>query len=266
MSATTISAMSVTDDDGTGTTGTIWNASFQSSFEANINAVFSATGGLRLNQGGGDNAILSLESSDVAHGMTSIEPTDVFGRFVKASPTTGALAVTGLGESTEGLVLQGYITTATTAKTTGSIGAVRIAGFLKSGTSGATTGANANLLSVEDANTVRFILDSDGDSHQDVGTAWTNFDTMDDVSVLHALSVAVSRDGDPLKAQFARYLESHRDDLERGRFVTFNDNGHHFVNWSRVHMLVIGAVRQLGMRLDAIERALPGAGHAALEG
>ena len=87
--------------------------------------------------------------------------------------------------------------------------------------------------------------------------------------VLHALAAGISQEGDPFKASFAAYLARHRDDLERGRFVTFNEDGHHFINWSRTSMLMIGAVRQLGMRLEALESRLALAGGhdgAALEG
>jgi hypothetical protein len=104
---------------------------------------------------------------------------------------------------------------------------------------------NYNALVDDNAGTTRFILDGDGDSHQDVGTAWTNFDDFDDVALLTALSAGVSQPGDPLRTGFAQFLELHRPALERARLVTFNEDGHHFVNMSRLTMLLVGAVRQI---------------------
>jgi hypothetical protein len=40
----TITPMTMVDDDGSGTTGTVWNATYQLAFEANINAAFAAIG------------------------------------------------------------------------------------------------------------------------------------------------------------------------------------------------------------------------------
>jgi len=39
-----------------------------------------------------------------------------------------------------------------------------------------------------------------------------------------------------------------RPQLERHRIVTFNEDGHHFVNLSKLTMLNTGAIRQLGER------------------
>jgi hypothetical protein len=99
-------------------------------------------------------------------------------------------------------------------------------------------------MAVRNNTTTRFILDSDGDSHQDVGTAWTNFDDYDDAGLLTDLSLAVSRPGDPIREGFGEFLKYNRAALERAKLVTFNDDGHHFVNMSKLAMLLTGAVRQ----------------------
>jgi hypothetical protein len=99
----------------------------------------------------------------------------------------------------------------------------------------------------------RHILDSDGDSHQDVGTAWTNFDTYDDVALLNLLSAHVTRIDDPLRDNFTGWLEQNRDELEATKLVSFNEDGHHFVNMSRLAMLHTGAIRQLADRLVDME-------------
>lgn len=263
MAATTISRASVgTDDDGSGATGTAINAAWVGTaiYDA-IDALFSSTTGIRLNQGAGDGAIVSLESSDVAHGITSVAGTDTFGDLRKVSATAGGLLVRGFTEVTNAVAIQGLYTSDNSDRNTSATAPVSLAALLKSGTSAGDPAANANLVIIQSNGTTRFIFDSDGDSHQDVGTAWTNFDAFDDLALLNALTGIVSRPGDPLRSQFSNLVREHRGALTAARIVTINDqdggDGSIFVNWSRFHMLMIGAVRQIGRELaDAKVRLL----------
>ena len=201
--------------------------------------------GLTINQGASDDEILCLKSDDVDHGMTGFTETDTFGRITKESGLGGGLSVQGISENVVGLSLIGTHTNDDSGKSTAAEGGVKIFSSLKSGTGDGGHGANVNLLVVRDYATTRFILDSDGDSHQDVGTAWTNFDEHHDVALLHALSAHLSRPGDPIKREFRSFLKLRRKDLERLKLVKFNHDGHHFVNMSKLTMLHTGAIRQL---------------------
>lgn len=189
-------------------------------------------------------------SSAMTHSFTTLAPASVYAYF-GANDANGTCNMFGFGGATAktGLSLFGYAGDEDTTKGTGSVGSVTIT----SGAPGGLIGGNANILAVRNSTITRFILDADGDSHQDVGTAWSNFDDYDDVSLLTAISAAVSRDQDPLRHQFADVLESNRDALERSRIVSFNDDGQNFVNWSRMSMLLVGAVRQLGRELDSVK-------------
>ena len=214
------------------------------------------TGGLTINQAAADDEILSLKSSDVAHDMTSISDTDTFGLLSKESGTAGGLKIQGLSEVTIGLELRGIHTTDNTAKSTAALGAVFISGSLKSGGGQTTLGADANILVVATSGTARFILDGDGDSHQDVGTAWTNFDHLDDIATLDALAYNVARGDDPIKRKFGEFLLEKRPELEKNKLVTFNSDGHHFVNMSKLTMLHTGAIRQLSEQLDEFKQII----------
>ena len=44
--------------------------------------------------------------------------------------------------------------------------------------------------------------------------------------------------------------------LQDLKLITFNDDGHHFVNRSKMQELLVGAVRQLGQRLAITEQKL----------
>lgn len=210
----------------------------------------SMTAGITVNQAGADNEIIALKSSDVAHGITDEAETDTYFWIKKSIAAAGgvrmhAFAATGL--TFGALNFQAAQTDAAeTTKAVGNYGVIRFNALLRSGTTVTAIGANGNLASFDTNGTTRFILDADGDSHQDVGTAWTNFDAYDDAQILDTLSYFVSRPTDPIKARFASALDSlaDRDVLQRAELVTFNDDGHHFVNMSRLSMLLTGAVRQ----------------------
>jgi hypothetical protein len=214
--------------------------------------------GITINQGANDNEVLALKSSDVAHGMTTIVETDTYGSISKFNGTEGGMYLRGFSDSAKpGTAILGAVTTENTTKGLAAEAAVQVWGAKKSGTTVVDLGANANILSVGIPSTgVRFILDADGDSHQDAGTAWTNFDSEDDVSVLNLLAAYVTRRDDPLRAAFGEWLMQRREPLERLRLVTFNEDGHHFVNMSRLTMLLVGAARQLGERVARLESRL----------
>jgi hypothetical protein len=211
--------------------------------------------GLTINQGASDDEILSLKSSDVAHGITSQTETDTYASFHKSSATDGGLVVRTWG-GLQGLLMMQTVTSETTTKATTANAACQVIASLKSGTGAVAMSADTNLFAVTNASNTRFILDADGDSHQDVGTAWTNFDAFDDVALLDALSVAVSKPGDPIKQQFGEFLQYNRKALEKAKLVTFNEDGHHFVNMSKLTMALTGAVRQVGHALQSATNRL----------
>ena len=212
--------------------------------------------GLTINQGAADDEIFSMKSSDVAHGMTTITETDTYGYFTKASGTAGGLLMYGFSESATGIQLTGFVTTEDATRSTASVATITFGGQVKSGTSAAAMTANRNILNITDGSSTRFIFDSDGDSHQDVGTAWTNFDHLDDIATLDAISYNVARADDPIKRKFGEWMIEKRESLTKNNLVTFNDDGHHFVNMSKLSMLNTGAIRQLGEKANAHEQQI----------
>lgn len=236
--------------------------SFSTAGQVFINDTSNAnvTRGLTINQGAADNSILALKSSDVAHGMTDVTETDTYAEALKVSAGGGGVYLRGFSSSTTGMRLHALHTTDDATRSTSAVGAVIVDGSLKTGTNVTPLGANTNIFIVRNSGTARFILDSDGDSHQDVGTAWTEFDAYDDAGLLDSLNAAV-QNRDPLREGFGAFVRYNRAALERAKLVTFNDDGHHFVNMSRLTMLLTGAVRQIGerqrllqARIDRLER------------
>ena len=213
--------------------------------------------GLTINQGVATDEIVAWKASNVAHGVTGVAETDTWGFVQQVDGGRGGTWMYGLLEtgSNQALKLTAVATDATATRSTAGDAPLVLEAALRSGTTTATVGANQNLVVIRDAGTARFFCDSDGDSHQDVGTAWTNFDTDDDVAILEAVAVALAREGDPLREAFVRSFESHRAAIERlpGKaLVAFNDDGHHFVNMSRLAMVHHGAIRQVSARYQRL--------------
>lgn len=236
---------------GAGTGNLIYLGGTGTSTNANM------TNGITIQQGAADDDILALKSSDVNHASTNLAEADTFGRFRKASGTDGGLAVQGFADTgSVGFSLQGLAPTNDTTKSTAATATLKLVASKVSGGGGAANDANANLLVITDHATTRFILDADGDSHQDVGTAWTNFHGHDDLELIEALAANVSRQGDPIRGEFAAFLFEKRDELERLRLVSFNDDGHPFVNMSRLTMLLVGALQQVQRRFVELEQGV----------
>src|SRR3546814_4412849 len=77
--------------------------------------------GLTVNQGGNDDEILSLKSSDVGHGGTSITENDTYAYAKKYAATTGGLLLEGVrasGTAGPGLALAGTNPSLDTTHTT----------------------------------------------------------------------------------------------------------------------------------------------------
>jgi len=215
------------------------------------------TDGLTLDQGTADDEILTLKSSDVDHGMTTFTEVDSFATFRKAAATTGGLQVSGFSEATEALVLFGAGVIDDSAKTTSARAYIELYSAKKSGTSITTPGANANLVAIgEGANgLMRFLFDVEGSAHADV--EWVPFDEHDDVALLGALETEFARRRDPIRDGFGEWMGEHARALQSERVVNFYDDGPRaMVNFTRLSMLLVGAVRQQGARLALLEEQL----------
>lgn len=133
--------------------------------------------GLTINQGAADNEILTIRSSDVAHGMTSITATNTYAWMQKNHVTTGGVLLAGLSSSAGSptLTLAGFGTTDDTTKSAAANAYVTIQASKKSGASHSDPGANANIFLIEDGNSgnAKFIVDQEGDTWQGGGATLT---------------------------------------------------------------------------------------------
>jgi hypothetical protein len=131
--------------------------------------------GLAINQEANDDFALVLLSSDVAHGMTDLAETDVWGGFQKAQATSGGCSVIGLkdadGVGGAASNFFGYLgENADTTKSTGAQGIIALAGYIKSGAGGGAVNADGNVVVMKNATTSLWLLDAEGTVHQIPGS------------------------------------------------------------------------------------------------
>jgi hypothetical protein len=221
--------------------------------------IFSAAGidmfGLAntIDQFAGDDAILGFISSDVAHGATHLAATDVYGQFTKADASAGGLRIEGMrdsdGSALGGLILEGYLAeNASTTKSTSGYGITMIKGKQTSGATTANTVADGNVVSFHTnrggSEVTLAILDEDGDFHVDGTSPVPTFDSFDDIQLARALDHAL----DPalvIDKRFSGWIEAGKRSLAQTGIITYNDNGHHFLNTTRLQRLHNGAIWQL---------------------
>ena len=221
---------------------------------------------LELYQGAADTAIFKVVSSDVAHGMTDYTETDCYGYMQKAQATAGGLAVIGLsdadGVAGYSLFLGGYIGEGPDhTKTTASIGVIHASAAIANGAGGITSlgsTSDDNLFVIANYTSACFIFDAEGSAHADV--AWTTFDDRDDVALLTKLEQEFSA-RKSVDTAWSDFVGKNKQALQDAGIVNFYDSGPRaMVNFTRLNMLMVGAIRQVSARMERYEQALLNAG------
>jgi len=200
--------------------------------------------GLTIDVALDDSEFLSFWSTGkVAHGVTTETQTQNLGYMRKQEGDEGGLRIVGLTEDVEALLLRGVYTNDDTSKGTGSEAPVEISARKKTGTTTTVPGANANVFAVGIGTATKFIVDEDGDFHYD-GADGGAYDEYNDIHLLRAFALSLPGQG-IVQSTFDDFLEHGREDLARLGIVTYNDDGHHFVNGARLQKLLAGAMWQM---------------------
>lgn len=220
--------------------------------------------GLLLQQGGADDFIQGFDSSDVAHGVTDVAPTTMYGGIAKVSAGGGGLEITGIRATAVALSLVGIASTGITTKSAGANAAIQLEAKKKSGTGVGAFAADENLVAILNNGTTLFIFDADGESYQQGGTAWIDFDDEDDLALLHAFRATFGNQSDLAREKArararvdATYAEQIRRDAGRlqERKIVARKGRQLFASNSRYLRLLGGATEQLhGMHLALVDR------------
>jgi len=214
------------------------------------------TGTVVIDQAATDDTALELSSSDIAHGHTNAHPTAVWLSIKKQSATLGGARFQAITEATgtTGMFFDVACATDTTRSAT-AVAPFMFNAYGLSAPGGAAFGADKNILTIGNNTTsVRFIFDSDGNSHQDVGTAWTAFDDYQDVELLDSLRTSLVREDNPksqVKENFSKILAYNKESMEAMGLVRYNEDtdGRAFVNMSKLTMLLTSTIVQLGIQM-----------------
>jgi len=225
------------------------------------------TVGLTISQGANDNEALALKSSDVGHVFTSHAEVDTFFTIRKCNGDSGGAELTGykdLDDTAENAIkIVGRLgEDAVTTKATSSQGVVNISGAGYDGSTGVkTVGTNGNIMVIRDNTTTRFIFDAEGDSHQDVGTAWTNFDDKDDALLSRSLGIVMDT-GSAIQNKWDDWGRDHKEDLIQAKIIPRltakeeADGDHALVNTSQVMRLHNGAIWQLHCHQQSLKEVV----------
>jgi len=204
------------------------------------------TPGLVISQAAGDKHILALKSSDVAHGVTTVAETDTYGAFLKSVAASGGLSVIGLSEGEVATRFDSIYTTDDTGKAASANAAVEINAKKKDGTGVAAMGSNANILSLQNNGSSRFIFDAEGDFYADASINADYYDDYNDPVLVRDLDLAITQ-------RFDQWTQYNRADIEKAKLVHFDEKDRPFVNWTRVWKLHNGAIWQLYEKMERLE-------------
>jgi len=221
------------------------------------NAITTVTPTFDLDQGANDGRILGMRSSDVAHGVTSEAPTDVYATFAKTGANDGGLSIRTFTDSgTVSCRLYACGQSDNTAKTSSGEAPIMLYGLKKSSTSFGDTGADGNILAILrgiGGGDTKFLFDEDGDAHADV--EWTEFDEYDDLALVDTLEQTLANKEVLPTTEEREFLE--------GTEIIGKDSWHFedgklraMVNMTRLAQLHHGALRQVYRRIQGLEQKL----------
>jgi hypothetical protein len=233
----------------------------------------SMTWGVTINQGGADDEIITLKSSDVAHSFTGVTDQDTFGALSKNNGAEGALKVAGFSDAAggaaarSGLVLEGYTTNTHTTNATTASGIVALRAWVLSSSTAASPAGADNAFTFVSGTRTCVIIDGAGELHLDAGSNASAFDHYADAALLRSFAVHTSDPATVIHDQFVDWMRYQREDLERLGLVEFNDgpgqDGRAFYNLPRLVKVLAGyawqehtARRTLEERLDRLEARL----------
>ena len=208
-----------------------------------------SAGGLCLNQGANDDAILTLKSSDVAHGMTSLEETDTWLSVQKDNATDGGVRVRICSGQVKSLKFECFATGENTAEATSALSNFAVDGRPKSGTSVASHDGDANIASFRTGDQAQFIIKGDGELFSNQTGTVSTFDEYDDAQLIRSYDLTRG-EGNKVKgliaSKFDKFVKYNRDDLKDARLIGKDENGDatNFINLNGFIRLHNGAIWQ----------------------
>ena len=200
-------------------------------------------GGLCLNQAANDDNILTLKSSDIAHGITATAETDTYFEIRKQSGSIGGAELSAYGEQKLAYAIQGFVGLAEeSSPSAASFGPVYVNCSIKSGSSIVEMSAAQHLFVVANDGDAKFMVDGDGTFHSD-GSGGT-YDTYEAAQLVRAFDLS-HKEG-VINSKFDKFVQYNHEDLAEAKLVGRNPDGtpNYFINYPAFNRLHNGAIWQ----------------------
>ncbi len=228
-------------------------------------STLNTSAGLCINGGSNTSNFVEFKASTVAHGLTGRAETDSFGAL-GIQEANGGLRVTGITDTQESdsqdpaIQISGFQKNNVDTDSTANAGAPIVLEGVEHNGSNTTDGltADQNIVvfkkNVGNDNTTH-IFKGDGDIFVDGSTTITAFDDYDDVALLTAWNGAVTQDN-RYKVEFKSWVDEHKDTLESLGIIAPNSDGTFHYSIKNLNTLMVGAIRQLGAKVNKLEEQL----------
>ena len=212
-------------------------------------------GGITLDQNAQDDKILTLKSSDVAHGVTDDYETDTYAQFKKYNAAQGGLRIEAVTEGSIALMPRAVYTTGDTGKGTGATAPIFTDARKKSGTGLADPASNENIFAVTAGFATKFIVDKEGELHSD-GGAQTAYDTYEDAHLVRAYDLSHGRG--VIDSKFDKFISYNHEKLADMKLVGREPDGtpNHFINVTGLQRLHNGAIWQQYEKHEKLANAM----------
>jgi hypothetical protein len=231
----------------------------------------SMTLGLTINQGANDDEIISLKSSDVAHGMTALTETDTYLKIKKNGSTSGQPLIQGYDDTNASAIqLSGIGSIDNTTKTTSGRAIIELWGAKKNGSTAQNPGTNANVLGVFDWSfNAKMLVDQEGEIHAVISPV-NAFDHEWDAGILRTLEIAASPAAGIIRTEFDELVQYNEqalidfgilgDTVENGGMWNINQNlrvlnGNAWQQETK-YMSLVGRVDSLATELETATKKL----------
>jgi len=201
-------------------------------------------GGLCLDQNANDINILTLKSSDIAHGMTDNGETDTYFFIKKGSATAGGVYIQGFSEEDQAVRITGAVTTVSTGEATNQSPAVKVEGSKKSGDSIGAMGADDNVFGITNHGSQVVLFKGDGEIFSDQSATVGTYDAYEDAQLVRAFDLNHMQG--VINSKFDKFVQYNKDDLQKARLIGTDDDGNAtpFVNITGMSRLHNGAIWQ----------------------
>jgi len=226
----------------------------------NINA------GLCINGGASTTQMIELKTGNsFAHGLTGTAETDTFGT-IGPTDSNGGLRIVGINDAQQTDSFDGAVQirgvqheTANSDSTNSASAPVIIEGIEHNGSNTMSAlGADENVVVFKNASTnssTTHIFKGDGDIFVDGNHTIQTYDDYDDVALLTAWNGALTQDN-RYKLEFKSWVDEHKDTLESLGIIAPNPDGTFHYSIKNLNSLMVGAIRQLGAKVNKLEEQL----------